>query len=231
MDDDLVTAAADAGWYRVLFDQAWLPLARLDLAARILDGNAAFCQLLGRSLHELRGLAGRELLAPGDHRVLNEQWHRLVEGRRTRYRSRILAVRKDRRLICADVTAWLVRGRDNAPKQAVCSLYPASGTTPGDPVPAGLLLSTAEVEALEGLARGLSNAELGEHLHLSRQGFDYKLALLRRKLHAQSRCALVARAYALGVFAPAVWPPKVASCYIQPAAGRDGISPSFAELE
>jgi PAS domain S-box-containing protein len=215
MEDDRITPLADAAWYPVLFDQAWLPLARLDLAGRVLDGNAALCHLLGRTLHELRGIEGQELLAPGDHGALREQWRRLVVGQRTRYRSRILAVRKDRRLICADVTAWLVRTGDCAPRQAVCSLYPAPDAPPGEPAPAGLRLSAAEVQALEGLARGLSNAELGQRLHLSRQGLDYQLAQLRRKLRAQSRSALVARAYVLGVFAMAVWPPKVEPCYVR----------------
>jgi PAS domain S-box-containing protein len=221
MDDDPTTPLADATWYRVLFDQAWLPLARIDLAGRILDGNAAFCQLLGRPLHELRGLTGGELLAPGDRQAMREQWRRLIGGQRTRYRSRVLAVHKDRRLISAIATAWLVRTDGAAPSQAVCSLFPDADAPPGDLVPAGLRLSACEAAALEGLARGLSNAELGERLHLSRQGLDYQLVQLRRKLRAQSRCALVARAYVLGVLALAVWPPRVEPWYRhQPAPHR-----------
>lgn len=221
MKGDLTSmSGGESLWYRVLFDQAWLPLARIDTAGRILDGNAALGQLLGRPVRELRGVSGREFLAPGGHGALVEQWRDLIAGQRTRCRGRVLAVRDDRRLIVVEATVWLVRTGDGAPRQAVCSLRPISDQPPGDAAPVGLHLSEAEAGALEGLAHGMSNAEIGERLHLSRQGLDYHLAQLRRKLRTRSRGALVARAYSLGILAIARWPPHVERYYVSQCARR-----------
>ncbi|GAA1958631.1 PAS domain-containing protein [Catenulispora subtropica] len=224
MGDDR-RAGAEGSWCEALFHQAWLPMARVDPRGRIVDGNAALGRLLGRGLPELRGLSGRCVVAPGAGLALAEQWRELLAGRRSRCRGRVLVVRTDQRLVCVDVVAWAVRTGDRRPGQVLCSLNPVRGVdgehgASGDvaellQVPSGIRLSGPEARALEGVAEGLDNAALGARLYLSRTGVDYYLGRLRRKFRVQSRCGLVARAYALGVLVGAVWPPRVDSAYVE----------------
>ena len=204
--------ALDSRWYATLFDRSWLPMARLDLAGRFLDSNPAFSVLTGRSARELRELACGELLTPGESCAQSDSWAALLAGRRARYQGRLLVVRKDRRLLYTEANAWLVGdGRQQPPTEAVCSLRPVLAAEEAEFLSAAepVHLSALEARTLEGLAAGMTNSALGRALSLSRQGLDYHLAQLRRKLHARSRCALVARAYALGVVTPGVWPPRV----------------------
>lgn len=64
-------------------------------------------------------------------------------------------------------------------------------------------------QVLERLASGESNAEISAGLFLSRQGLDYHLSVLRRKLEVTSRGAIVARAYSLNMFESDSWPPRL----------------------
>ncbi|WP_374754056.1 LuxR C-terminal-related transcriptional regulator, partial [Streptomyces sp. SM12] len=45
------------------------------------------------------------------------------------------------------------------------------------------------------MASGLSTVQLASRLHLSRQGVEYRVSSLLRRLRAPNRVALVARAY------------------------------------
>ncbi|RLU80132.1 hypothetical protein CTZ27_35355 [Streptomyces griseocarneus] len=74
-------------------------------------------------------------------------------------------------------------------------------------------VSGLDARILELLAVGKSNAEISSSLCLSRQGLDYRLKNLRRQLDATSRGALVARAYAHGLFQHEDWPPRCRSPY------------------
>ncbi|MFF1498184.1 response regulator [Streptomyces sp. NPDC058304] len=57
---------------------------------------------------------------------------------------------------------------------------------------------------------GRSNGAIATDLRLSRQALDYHLCQLRVALDADSRPALVARAYTLGILDTRVWPPRAA---------------------
>ncbi|GAA2027402.1 hypothetical protein GCM10009839_27720 [Catenulispora yoronensis] len=216
---------AEGLWWEVLFHQAWLPMARVDPAGRIVEGNAALGRLAGRGIAELRGLRVRELVAPGGSAGFGKQWRDVVDGRRSRGRGRVLVVRGDGRLLLAEAVAWPVRGAAGRVIEVVCSLNPvnaldgmsAGARETGDPLtlPVGLRLSQPEARMLEGLAEGLGNAALGARLYLSKAGVDYYLDRLRKKFRVRGRCALVARAYALGVLMVAVWPPRVDSAYVE----------------
>lgn len=70
-------------------------------------------------------------------------------------------------------------------------------------------LGAMTARVLERLAGGESNAEIGAGLFLSRQGLDYHLSVLRRKLDVGSRGAIVARAYSLNLFEAGSWPPRL----------------------
>jgi DNA-binding NarL/FixJ family response regulator len=77
--------------------------------------------------------------------------------------------------------------------------------------------SAGEAAVLERLAAGASLQQIATDLGMSRRGVDYRITRLRHKLRADgpggaptNSAALIARAYALGILHPAVWPPRVA---------------------
>ena len=68
-------------------------------------------------------------------------------------------------------------------------------------------LTATNARILCRVAAGDTNDEIGSALYLSRQAVAYHVASLLRALDARNRVALVARAYALGLLRPHVWPP------------------------
>ncbi|HEY8478583.1 MAG TPA: response regulator transcription factor [Spirillospora sp.] len=74
---------------------------------------------------------------------------------------------------------------------------------PSQPPPAGLeALTEREREVLALIARGLSNAELAEHLHLSPATIKTHIGHLLAKLNARDRAQLVIAAYETGLVRP-----------------------------
>lgn len=71
------------------------------------------------------------------------------------------------------------------------------------------LLSDLDARILEGIAQGMSTVQLASRLYLSRQGVEYHVSTMLRRLKAPNRAALVSRAYAAGVLALGAWPPRV----------------------
>jgi DNA-binding CsgD family transcriptional regulator len=75
----------------------------------------------------------------------------------------------------------------------------------------------AELRVLQLVALGLSSREIASRLWVSRQAVTYHIGNLFMKLHADSRAGLVARAYALGIFSPGIWPPAIDATYAHPS--------------
>lgn len=74
---------------------------------------------------------------------------------------------------------------------------------PAQPPPTGLgTLTDREREVLTLIARGLSNTELAEHLHLSPATVKTHIGHLLAKLHARDRAQLVITAYETGLVRP-----------------------------
>ena len=74
---------------------------------------------------------------------------------------------------------------------------------PGVPVPATLDgLTGREVEVLELVARGLSNAEIAQRLYVSPATAKTHVARLLMKLHARDRAQLIIVAYESGLITP-----------------------------
>ena len=95
--------------------------------------------------------------------------------------------------------------RADSPARGSGALAGGSGTPECGTPEIGAM--TARV--LERLAGGESNTEISAGLFLSRQGLDYHLSVLRRKLDVTSRGAIVARAYSLNMFESGSWPPRL----------------------
>ena len=85
-----------------------------------------------------------------------------------------------------------------------------------DPVPrprsarpvAKPMLTPVHAQLLEAIALGASTIQLASQLHLSRQGIEYHITALLRKLDVSNRAALVAKAHAMGLLRSDIWPPR-----------------------
>jgi DNA-binding NarL/FixJ family response regulator len=75
-------------------------------------------------------------------------------------------------------------------------------TAPAEPNPGLDSLTDREREVLAGVARGLSNAELGEELFISHATAKTHVSRLLAKLYARDRAQLVMLAYEAGVVVP-----------------------------
>jgi DNA-binding CsgD family transcriptional regulator len=78
-----------------------------------------------------------------------------------------------------------------------------------------IALSALAARVLEGVAAGESSAQLASRLYLSRQGVEYHVSALLRKLNASNRTCLVSSAFTLGILRTDCWPPRVADAHVR----------------
>ena len=79
-----------------------------------------------------------------------------------------------------------------------------------------VMLTTLDARILEGVATGMTTAQLATMLHLSRQGIAYHIGAMMHRFRARNRTALVSRAFSAGIFQVGCWPPEVLPDYIAP---------------
>jgi DNA-binding CsgD family transcriptional regulator len=70
-------------------------------------------------------------------------------------------------------------------------------------------LSDLDAKIMERIAAGERTTCIANKLYLSRQGVEYHVSKMMERFRVPNRTALVARAYALGILRPEIWPPKV----------------------
>lgn len=89
------------------------------LTGCLLNMNRAFCQMVGYEEGELLNRPFAEITHPDDRAVNLEGYHRLIRGEASEYRGTKRYIRKDGRVIWADVTVNLVRDLDGRPWRTV----------------------------------------------------------------------------------------------------------------
>ncbi|MFJ7305880.1 PAS domain S-box protein [Streptomyces sp. NPDC099088] len=188
--------------FRAVFAHAAAPTAILDVDGQITDTNAALCGLFRLPHSALFGRAPEDLLDMDDAQT-KDVWRQLKTGRRTRARLTVTGRRASGSRFRARMTSTLVRRPDGTPSLMACTFDAVCEMSPGHTP-----LTRTETELLLALAAGASNTDLQQRLMLARQTVDYHLANLRAKLGAESRAAIVGRAYATGVLEPGCWPPR-----------------------
>ncbi|MFD8968169.1 LuxR C-terminal-related transcriptional regulator [Streptomyces sp. NPDC059568] len=198
------------------FDQAGLCMASLDPALTIQQANQEFFRRFGDSSAGVCGRSFRELVHPSVQQPLMRQFSRLVEGKRQRFASHVVALGPEDSAFAGTLTAAAVSGE--TPDVAAILVLMRSSENAAD---AGVVTSQkkilTEIDAriLEGIAAGLSTIPLASRLYLSRQGVEYHVTGLLRKLRVPNRAALVSRAYSMGVLNVGTWPPKVVEDFIK----------------
>ncbi|MFF2380542.1 PAS domain S-box protein [Streptomyces sp. NPDC058108] len=189
-----------------LFDRIPLPVAVCDVYGAIVLANPAMATEWGATPSGLRGRDVLELFRPQEPL----QIERIAQALRLRHRSRYpVAVcweSADGTRRAGELTADPVSDSAEA-STALLVTVRVLGERAGTSPPPGPRASTAETRVLELLAGGATTARAARETGLTADGVTYHLRRLSERWGAANRTELVARAYALGVLAPGVWPP------------------------
>ncbi|MFG2290191.1 helix-turn-helix transcriptional regulator [Streptomyces sp. NPDC048595] len=187
-----------------LRDHSGLPCALISAGGRIQQASAAAAELLQIRLSDLVGRRADSVLAPASESAgLWRGWRDLIVRRSRRIQTSAVLVDAHGRQRRARLHLTTV-GRGTARATSVWAVVTHQGIA-HESHPA---LTASQERILSLLAVGRSNADIAVSLRLSRQTVDYHLSRLRDLLGAPNRCALVARAYALGILLPQSWPPR-----------------------
>jgi PAS domain S-box-containing protein len=189
----------------LLFDRVCVPVAVCDAYGTVLLANPAMAAECGTTPGRLRGRDALELFRPQEATRVE----RIAQASRLRQRSR-----------CQVPVCW--KGPGGRERFGELTADPVSDTveeTPALLVTLRVLgareprteepVRVAPVEAriLALLAGGATTAGAAKEMGLSADGVTYHLRRLSARWGASNRTELVARAYALGVLTPGVWPP------------------------
>lgn len=192
----------------LLFNRIPMPVAVCDASGAIILANPAMAAEWGETSGTLRGRNVLELFRPEE----KTQVLRIAEALRLRRRSRYpVAVRWDaadgvRRH--GELTAEPVSDTvEETPGLLVLLRVLGEQDAPG-PAPAEAA-TAAEARILALLAGGATTAQAARGTGLTTDGVTYHLRRLTERWGAANRTELVARAYALGILTPGVWPPAV----------------------
>ncbi|MER7674686.1 LuxR C-terminal-related transcriptional regulator [Kitasatospora sp. NPDC096128] len=192
-------------------------MAQLDRALTIRQANEAFFWQFGRSSVDLCGRTFSDLVHPSVQQPLLRQFSGLIEGRRDRFATDVIAVGADDETFTVPLTAVMVRGGLPDESSILVMMPDGRPEAGGSEVVVGQkkLLSEIDAKILEGIAAGVSTVPLAARLYLSRQGVEYHVTCLLRKLRVPNRAALVSRAYSMGALKVGVWPPKVVESFVK----------------
>ena len=204
-------AVADEHVFRSLLEHAGLCVASLDLGLRVVEANDDFVASFG----DPRGRSFFELLHPATHAPLRGQFERLLDGRRNRFVRRLAGIGPRGSVFPGDLTGIAVRGSAGQLALILIVVQPEKSEAPAALLDRTRILTELDARILEGIAAGESTARLASRLFLSRQGVEYHVATMLKKLKAPNRVALISKAYSLGALSIASWPPKVSPDFVK----------------
>ncbi|BBC98409.1 LuxR C-terminal-related transcriptional regulator [Streptomyces griseofuscus] len=194
-----------------------LCVASLDKTLAIQQANQEFFRQFNDSSEDICGRNFRDVVHPSAQQPLVRQFSNLLEGRHQRFVTPVLAVGPgEETAFTVPLTAVAVRG--GVPDTtAILVMMPTAGDGEGARVVSRRkkILSAMDARILEGIAAGVSTIPLAASLYLSRQGVEYHVTCLLRKLKVPNRAALVSRAYSMGVLKVGAWPPEVVEDFVK----------------
>jgi len=190
----------------LIFDRVAVPVAVCDVYGAVLLANPAMAAECGTTPGRLRGRDVLELFRPQEA----TQVERIAQALRLRHRSRYqVSVRwetADGAERFGELTADPVSDTvEDTP--ALLVMLRVQGERDEPPADAPERVSPVEARILALLAGGATTARAAKETGLSTDGVTYHLRRLSARWGASNRTELVARAYALGVLTPGVWPP------------------------
>jgi PAS domain S-box-containing protein len=194
----------------MLFDRVAVPVAVCDVYGGVQLANPAMAAECGTTPGRLRGRDVLELFRPQEA----TQVERIAEALRLRHRSRYqVSVRWEAPggaerygELTADPVSDTV---EETP--ALLVMLRVLGEREPDPGTPPTRVTPMEARVLALLAGGATTARAARETDLTVDGVNYHLRRLSARWSAANRTELVARAYALGVLAVGVWPPRPAA--------------------
>ncbi|WP_443058054.1 PAS domain-containing protein [Streptomyces sp. KLMMK] len=198
-------------------DHPGLCMASLDRALTIQQANQEFFRQFNGSSEEICGRSFRDVVHPSVRQPLMRQFSHLLEGKHQRFVTPVIAVGPgEEQPFTVPLTAVAVRGGLPG-TTAILVMMPTARDTEGTRVVTNRkkILSEMDARILEGIAAGVSTVPLASRLYLSRQGVEYHVTCLLRKLKVPNRAALVSRAYSMGVLKVGTWPPEVVEDFVK----------------
>ncbi|MFG2374064.1 PAS domain S-box protein [Streptomyces sp. NPDC048504] len=194
----------------MLFDRVAVPVAVCDVYGSVQVANPAMAAECGTTPGRLRGRDVLDLFQPQE----SGQVERIAQALRLRHRSRYqVSVRwrapngTERH---GELTADPVSDTVEETPALLVMLRVRGEGEPGDGSPAEdspARVTPTEARILALLAGGATTARAARETGLTTDGVTYHLRRLSARWDAANRTELVARAYALGVLTPGVWPP------------------------
>jgi PAS domain S-box-containing protein len=183
-----------------------VPVAVCDVYGAVLLANPAMAAECGTTPGRLRGRDVLELFRPQEA----TQVERIAQALRLRHRSRYqVSVRwetADGAERFGELTADPVSDTvEDTP--ALLVMLRVQGELDEPLADAPVRVAPVEARILALLAGGATTAKAAKETGLSTDGVTYHLRRLSARWGASNRTELVARAYALGVLTPGVWPP------------------------
>ena len=193
-----------------LFDRIPMPVAVCGANGAIILANPAMAAEWGAAPGALRDRNVLELFRPDEKTQVVRIVEALRLGRRSRYPVAVHWESADGPRRHGELTAEPVSDTaDEIPGLLVLLRVLGEDRTPGPAPAAEEAASPAEARILALLAAGATTARAARETGLTRDGVTYHLRRLTSRWGAANRTELVARAYALGVLTPGVWPPAV----------------------
>ncbi|MFI6345279.1 LuxR C-terminal-related transcriptional regulator [Streptomyces sp. NPDC050560] len=214
-DTEELRARGDADAFRSLFERSGICMASFDSKLRLREANEQFHRDLGGCDDVADGREIFEFIRHEPKSNLRRQLLKLAGEWCERVSARVIAERSDGHTCPAQLTAVGVREDDGALSLLVMLQWnePPEGH-PGRSTER-FFLTELDARILIGIAMGMSTVNLAAKLYLSRQGVEYHVATMLKKMKASNRAALVSRAYSLGVLTPGVWPPQLPAEFIK----------------
>jgi DNA-binding CsgD family transcriptional regulator len=197
------------------FDQPGLCVVCLDPSLTVQQANQEFFRQFEDPSTDVCGRGFHDLVHPSVRQTLMRQFARLVDGTRHRFAAQVVLIGAGGSAFTSELTAIAVREGSSPAASILVGLRPTAGGSTVDMVTnRKKIVSEVEARILEGIAAGLSTVSLASRLYLSRQGVEYHVTRLLRKLRVPNRAALVSRAYSMGVLKVGSWPPKVVEDFV-----------------
>ena len=210
-------AAADgvpADTFTSFFERSGICMVRLDRCLTIRDANQEFCRQFERSEAEIRGSSIFGFIHQSGHGLLRQQFTGVLGGDRTRATERVLGLTPEATAFPGQLTTVVVDDGETC-ATLVLVFEPEAPATPALVPSQTAILTELDARILEGIAAGMSTIRLASKYYLSRQGIEYRVGMMLRRLRVPNRAALVAKAYAMGVLTVGSWPPRVVQDYVE----------------
>jgi DNA-binding NarL/FixJ family response regulator len=146
--------------------------------------------------------------------ILRDHVADLVVGRRGNFTEQVMTIGVGGEKYAADIAGVAVYGDAGTVATVIVTLKPEHTHFEETATRRKKVLTEMDARILEGIAAGVPTVRLAAMVDLSRGGVEYHVTSLLRKLKVPNRTSLVSRAYAQGILAPGIWPPKVVPDFV-----------------